>query len=120
MYLIGYDIGSSSVKASIIDGATGKAVASAFYPKAEMKIIARQNGWAEQNPEDWWENLKLATKDVLSASKVKNADIKAIGISYQMHGLVIGHQRCIICFKSKECRYQSHWYFIPNAWFSCS
>ncbi len=89
MYLIGYDIGSSSVKASIIDGATGKAVASAFYPKAEMKIIARQNGWAEQNPEDWWENLKLATKDVLSASKVKNADIKAIGISYQMHGLVV-------------------------------
>ena len=89
MYFIGYDIGSSSVKASIINGETGKAVASAFYPKAEMKIIAKQTGWAEQDPESWWENLKLATKDVLSSSKINPADIKAIGISYQMHGLVV-------------------------------
>jgi xylulokinase len=89
MYFIGYDIGSSSVKASIIDGATGKAVGSAFYPKAEMKIIAKQTGWAEQDPESWWENLKLATKDVLTTSKINVADIKAIGISYQMHGLVV-------------------------------
>ncbi|MFN8258798.1 MAG: FGGY family carbohydrate kinase [Bacteroidales bacterium] len=89
MYFIGYDIGSSSVKATLLKGDTGKVVASAFYPKTEMKIIAHQNGWAEQEPEAWWENLKLATQDILAHSKVNPSDIKAIGISYQMHGLVV-------------------------------
>lgn len=88
MYLLGYDIGSSSVKASLVDALTGQCVASAFYPKSEAEIIAVKPGWAEQNPEMWWQNLKLATKDVLAASKAASADIKAIGISYQMHGLV--------------------------------
>lgn len=88
MYLLGYDIGSSSVKASLVDALTGQCVASAFYPKSEAEIIAVKPGWAEQNPEMWWQNLKLATKDVLAASKAAPADIKAIGISYQMHGLV--------------------------------
>ena len=89
MYLLGYDIGSSSVKASIVDAHTGACVASAFYPKEEMVIKAVQSGWAEQDPEIWWQNLKLATKQVLSQSGIKPSDIKAIGISYQMHGLVI-------------------------------
>jgi len=88
MYLLGYDIGSSSVKASIVNAETGKCIASAFYPKEEMSIKALQPGWAEQDPDSWWQNLKLATKDVLTASGIKSPDIKAIGISYQMHGLV--------------------------------
>ena len=88
MYLLGYDIGSSSVKASLVDAQTGKCVSSAFYPKSEAAIIAVKPGWAEQEPSSWWENLKLATADVLSASGADPVDIKAIGISYQMHGLV--------------------------------
>jgi xylulokinase len=63
-------------------------VASTFYPKHEAEILALQTGWAEQQPAMWWENLKLATADVLCSSRVNKEDIKAIGISYQMHGLV--------------------------------
>ncbi len=89
MYLLGYDIGSSSVKASLVEAESGICVASAFYPKQEMQITAVQAGWAEQDPEMWWQNLKLATNEVISKAKVQTADIKAIGISYQMHGLVL-------------------------------
>ena len=89
MFLLGYDVGSSSVKASLVDAETGKCVATAFYPKTEAPIISKQPGWAEQDPALWLGNLKLATADVLSqASAVNPKDIKAIGISYQMHGLV--------------------------------
>ena len=88
MYLLGYDIGSSSVKASLVNAETGKCIASSFYPKTEAKIIAVHPGWAEQEPQMWWENLKLATQAVLFESKINATDIKAIGISYQMHGLV--------------------------------
>jgi len=89
MLLLGYDIGSSSVKASIIDAETAAVLASAFQPKQEMLIDAPKTGWAEQDPESWWENLKLATGDVLNQSGVDRDQIGAIGISYQMHGLVI-------------------------------
>ena len=89
MYLLGYDIGSSSVKASLVDAQSGLCVASDFFPKQEMEIIAVKSGWAEQNPEQWWENLKLATESVLKQSNIDASDIKAIGISYQMHGLVV-------------------------------
>ena len=88
MYLLGYDIGSSSVKASLINADSGKCVSSAFFPKTEAEIIAMKPGWAEQNPENWWDNLRLATQAVLNDSGVNAADIRAIGISYQMHGLV--------------------------------
>ena len=88
MYLLGYDIGSSSVKASLVNAETGKCVASAFYPKTEAPIIAVRQGWAEQDPQMWWDNLKLATQAVLVESGADAKDIKAIGISYQMHGLV--------------------------------
>ena len=88
MYLLGYDIGSSSVKASLVDAQTGKCLGSAFYPKTEAAIIAVKPGWAEQEPSSWWENLKLATADVMNSSKVSPEDIKAICISYQMHVLV--------------------------------
>jgi len=87
MYLIGYDIGSSSVKASILDADTGRMLASAFYPAEEMPMTAIKPGWAEQQPDLWWTNLQLATADVLK--KVDRKKIGAVGISYQMHGLVM-------------------------------
>lgn len=85
-YLLGYDIGSSSVKASLIEAESGKCVASTFYPKQEAPIISHKAGWAEQEPEMWWENLKKANSDILQG--VDTTAIAAIGISYQMHGLV--------------------------------
>jgi xylulokinase len=88
MLLLGIDLGSSSVKASVIDGETGKCLASAFYPKDEMKIIALKPGWAEQEPEEWWSNLRSAILDCNNQLGVKKSSIGAIGISYQMHGLV--------------------------------
>jgi len=93
MYLLGYDIGSSSVKASLVDVDSGKRVAEAFYPKHENTIISLKAGWAEQDPESWWANLKLATADVLSQVRAESQSnvrpaVAAIGISYQMHGLV--------------------------------
>ncbi len=89
MYLLGYDIGSSSVKASLVDAHTGRCVAQASYPESEAPIAAPQRGWAEQNPEDWWRYVKQATAQVLYDSRVASEDIVAIGISYQMHGLVV-------------------------------
>ncbi len=88
MYLLGYDIGSSSVKAALVDAATGVCVASDFFPKNEAPIKALRQGWAEQDPENWWKYLKEATASVLKESGADPKDIKAIGISYQMHGLV--------------------------------
>ena len=89
MYFIGYDIGSSSVKASIIQAESGNCLASAFSPKEEMQMISVRNGWAEQNPEIWWQHLVLATKEILQQSGVKVEEIHGIGITYQMHGLVL-------------------------------
>ena len=89
MYLLGYDIGSSSVKASLVDAHSGQCVAQATYPENEAPISAPQRGWAEQNPEDWWHYVKHATASVLYESRVASEDIMAIGISYQMHGLVV-------------------------------
>ena len=89
MFLLGYDIGSSSVKASIIEAEGGKLISSAFSPREEMAVNAIHQGWAEQDPDLWWKNLKLATHEVLNKSGVDKAEIKAIGISYQMHGLIM-------------------------------
>ena len=88
--LLGYDVGTSSVKASLVDAQTGQTVASAQYPDAEAPIMAKQAGWAEQEPEMWWDELAQATKRVASkaATVASLKDVKAIGISYQMHGLV--------------------------------
>lgn len=88
MYLLGYDLGTSSVKAAIVDAETGKCVATDFYPKSEAPIKSKNPGWAEQNPEDWMRYLKEATKAVLNQSRISPKNIKAIGLSYQMHGLV--------------------------------
>lgn len=88
MYLLGYDIGTSSVKAALVEAETGRTVATDFYPKTEAPIKALNPGWAEQDPESWVRYLKLATRAVLEAGAVDPKDIKAIGFSYQMHGLV--------------------------------
>ena len=91
MYLLGYDIGSSSVKASLVDAESGKCLASAFHPETEAPIISKKSGWAEQDPSMWLGYLRQATADVLAQAKEQELspkDIKAIGISYQMHGLV--------------------------------
>ncbi len=87
-YLLGYDIGTSSVKASLVEIESGKCAASTFFPESEAPIIAKQAGWAEQEPESWWKCLCQATQKVLADTGAKGEDVKAIGISYQMHGLV--------------------------------
>ena len=89
MCLLGCDIGSSSVKASIVDKDTGLTLASDFYPKEEAAIKAVRPGWAEQNPDDWWMYLKEAIKGAIAKAGIKGTEIDAIGISYQMHGLVL-------------------------------
>ena len=87
-YLLGFDIGSSSVKASLVDVETGVMVATAFYPEHEAPIKAVKAGWAEQDPQMWWDNAKLALKKIMGDAGIEGKDIQAIGISYQMHGLV--------------------------------
>ena len=87
-YLLGFDVGSSSVKASLVNADSGKCVASAFYPEKEAPIMAVKAGWAEQDPDSWWEYAKLSLKKIMNDAGATGEDIKAIGISYQMHGLV--------------------------------
>lgn len=88
MYLLGYDLGTSSVKAALVDVHSGKCVASDFYPKKEAPIKSLKTGWAEQNPNDWLSFVKEATKAVIAKAGISASEIKAIGLSYQMHGLV--------------------------------
>ena len=87
-YLLGFDVGSSSVKASLVDAETGQMAATAFFPEKEAPIKAVKAGWAEQDPEMWWMNAKLSLKKIMADAGATGEDIKAIGISYQMHGLV--------------------------------
>ena len=88
-FLLGYDIGSSSIKAALMDAETGHTIASATSPAIELEIIANRAGWAEQHPQVWWENVKSATAEIKSKAKIDMGNVQAIGISYQMHGLVI-------------------------------
>lgn len=89
-YLLGYDIGSSAIKAALVDPETGRLVASAQSPlERELEIFAPQAGWAEQDPEIWWENAVGATRALRRGDSVNLEDVEAVGISYQMHGLVI-------------------------------
>ena len=85
-YLLGIDLGSSSVKVALVEAESGECVASASYPDTEAPIKALQPGWAEQRPDDWWQYFTQALK-ALKAPKVLK-EVAAIGISYQMHGLV--------------------------------
>ena len=87
-YLLGLDVGSSSVKASLVNADTGEIAASDFFPKTEAPILSVKAGWSEQDPEMWWDNMKLALANVKRDAGAEAEDIAAIGISYQMHGLV--------------------------------
>jgi len=89
MYAIGYDIGSSSVKASIVHLDSGKVIAMGKYPESEMPMEAKHMGWAEQDPEMWWYCICMLTKSLLSEYKIEAGKILSIGIGYQMHGLVL-------------------------------
>lgn len=89
MYLIGFDIGSSSIKAGLVEAESGNQVGMVSYPDREMEMLSRQSGWAEQQPEVWWQNLVTATRKLLKETGVSASEIKAVGLSYQMHGLVL-------------------------------
>jgi xylulokinase len=87
--LLGFDVGSSSIKATLMSAQTGEVLASATSPKKELEIIAKDQGWAEQHPQTWWDNVKAATAQIKSQTNFDPTDVAAIGISYQMHGLVV-------------------------------
>ena len=89
MLLLGIDIGTSSIKVSVVDAATQKSVASAQFPEQEAPIISLQSGWAEQSPESWWQYLQKAVQKAHATAAYDPQQIQAIGISYQMHGLVL-------------------------------
>jgi len=87
--LLGYDVGSSSIKATLMDAETGQVLAAATSPDKELEIVAKQLDWAEQDPAVWWEHVKTATQKIQAQSEFDAGDVHAIGISYQMHGLVV-------------------------------
>ena len=88
-YLLGFDIGSSSIKAALLEAETGRLVASASSPKTELAISAPRPGWAEQDPALWWDNAVAASAALKAVARKEHGAVAAIGISYQMHGLVI-------------------------------
>lgn len=87
--LLGLDIGSSSIKASILDADTGRSIVSKAFPEEEMLINSPKEGWAEQDPETWWKYIQQSSNYVLGKAKAKPGELKGIGIAYQMHGLVL-------------------------------
>lgn len=89
MYSLGIDLGSSSIKVSVLDIESGKCVGTSSHPGNEMEILAPEKGRAEQNPQTWWENTCLGIKEALQKSNISGKDLAAIGIAYQMHGLVV-------------------------------
>ena len=89
MYCLGLDIGSSSVKAALVEVKSGKSILSVHEPKNEMNIISLNNDWAEQDPNMWWKYTCDAIKRVCKESHIDSKKISSIGISYQMHGLVV-------------------------------
>ncbi|MEI2739438.1 MAG: FGGY family carbohydrate kinase [Chitinophagaceae bacterium] len=89
MLLLGIDIGTSFIKVSVTDAGTQQCIASARYPETESKIISLYPGWAEQSPEIWWEHVQLAILKLHAQHIYNPRDIAAIGVAYQMHGLVM-------------------------------
>jgi xylulokinase len=89
MLLLGIDLGTSSIKLSVVDAATHHCLASCQYPDSEVDIISTNNGWAEQSPDQWWEHVKQAILKCNASNAYDPGDIGAIGIAYQMHGLVL-------------------------------
>jgi xylulokinase len=89
MYYIGFDIGSSSIKVALVEAATGEKLVALHEPQDEMEIIAYHKDWAEQDPEIWWQLICVATKRAIKEANIDASKITGIGISYQMHGLVV-------------------------------
>lgn len=89
MLLLGIDLGTSSIKVSIVDVATANVLVSVTYPETEEAIISRHPGWAEQSPDMWWDNVGHAIRKAHAKGGYDPTDIAAIGIAYQMHGLVL-------------------------------
>ncbi len=89
MQLLGYDIGSSSIKGCLLDAETNKVIATAASPETELEIQSPKPGWAEQDPEVWWQHIKNVTAKILASDQANPVKIKGIGIAYQMHGLVL-------------------------------
>ena len=89
MYLLGIDIGTSSIKVSVVDASSGNAIVTVQYPDVETPITSLHNGWAEQSPKMWWEHVQLAILKANATKKYNASEIIAIGIAYQMHGLVL-------------------------------
>ena len=89
MYYLGLDIGSSSIKAALVNMDTGKSVGVVQEPETEMGMLAVKNGWAEQEPNDWWKHICASITKLKDIHKIAQSEIKGIGISYQMHGLVL-------------------------------
>jgi xylulokinase len=89
MFSLGYDVGSSSIKCAILDCESGKTIALGAFPAEEMAIQSPKPGWAEQDPELWWQHVTTLTRQLISTNAIDAARITAIGISYQMHGLVL-------------------------------
>ncbi|TDS14249.1 xylulokinase [Maribacter caenipelagi] len=89
MYHLGLDIGSSSIKIALVNASTGKSVGVVTEPEAEMSMEAVKNGWAEQSPEDWWRYVCSGIEKLCVQESISKTDISGIGISYQMHGLVL-------------------------------
>lgn len=89
MYYIGFDIGSSSIKVAIVEIVTGKSIGVVQEPETEMSMLAVKNGWAEQNPNEWWQHCCEAVVKIKQKFHISADEIKGIGISYQMHGLVL-------------------------------
>ena len=92
MYLLGIDIGTSSIKVSVVEASTSQCIASAQFPETESAITSLKKGWAEQSPEMWWDHIQQAILKLNNTQKFASTDISAIGISYQMHGLVLVDQ----------------------------
>ena len=86
---LGIDIGSSSIKVALVEQVSGKCLGVVNEPEEEMGMTALQPGWAEQDPNIWWLHVCNAIKKIKKQTQVSKAQIKGIGISYQMHGLVI-------------------------------
>jgi xylulokinase len=93
MYLLGIDLGTSSIKVAIVEVATQKKVVTVQYPEEETPIKSLQTGWAEQSPDEWWQNVQQAVLKLNATGLFDPKEIKAIGIAYQMHGLVVVDQK---------------------------